>query len=160
MSQLIKKRGNIINQFNKRNIITKSEKFFDAPEKITESVTEQKSEEKSDRSIPNWVKVSEERFNSIKQIINKNKDLGTTINNKRYTLKDANDLVNKIAIKKIGKNNAIKFYNKLVKKAEQISELRSTPSRQQMLEIFSYLEEIFNEPKTDDEQPDTTECLN
>ena len=112
MSELIKKRGDIINQFNKGNIITKSEKFFEAPEKITESVTEEKSEEKSDRSIPNWVKVSEERFNSIKQIINKNKDLGTAINNKRYTLKDANDFVNKIAIKKIGKNSAIKFYNK------------------------------------------------
>ena len=64
---------------------------------ITESVTEQKSKKESDWSIPDWVKVSEEIFNSIKQIINKNKDLGTTINNKRYTLINANDLVNKIA---------------------------------------------------------------
>ena len=62
--------------------------------------TEEKSEEESDQSIPNWVKVSEERFNSTKQIINKNKDLGTTINIKRYTLNDVNDLVNKIAKKK------------------------------------------------------------
>ena len=89
---MIKKTGDIINQFNKENIITISEKFFEAPEKITESITEEISEEKSDWSIPNWVKVSEERFNSTKQIINKNKDLGKTINNKRYTLKDANDL--------------------------------------------------------------------
>ena len=44
-----------------------------------------------------------------------------------------------------------------MKKVEQISELRSTPPRQQMLEIFNYLEEMFNEPKTDDEQPDTTD---
>ena len=51
--------------------------------------------------MPNWVKVSEKRFNLIKQIIIKNKDLGTTINNRRYTLKDANDLVHKIAKKKI-----------------------------------------------------------
>ena len=82
--------------------------------------------------------MSEERFDSIKQIINENKDLGTTINFKRYTLIDANDLVNKIAKKKIGKNEAINFYNNLVKKAEQISELRSTPPRQKMLEILNY----------------------
>ena len=42
----------------------------------------------------------EERFNLIKQIINENKNLGTTINNKRHTLTDANDLVNNIAKKK------------------------------------------------------------
>ena len=62
-----KKRSDIINQFTKGNIITKSEKFFDVPEKITESVTEEKSKEKSDQSIPIWVKVSEERFNLIKK---------------------------------------------------------------------------------------------
>ena len=45
-------------------------------------------------------KVSEERFNLIEQIINENKDLGTTVNNERCTLNDANDLVNKILKKK------------------------------------------------------------
>ena len=59
------------------------------------------------------------------------------INNKRYTLNDANKLVNKIAEQKIGKNNAIKEYNDLVNKAKQITELRSTPHRQKMLEIFN-----------------------
>ena len=63
--------------------------------------------------------MSETRFNLIKQIINKNKDLGTTINNRRYTLNDANGLVDKIAEKKISKNKAINFYNNdLVKKAK------------------------------------------
>ena len=52
------------------------------------------------------------------------------INNKRYTLNDANKLVNKIAEQKIGKNNAIKEYNDLVNKAEQITELRPTEPRQ------------------------------
>ena len=80
LSELVKKRSDIINQFTKRNIITKSEKFFDAPEKIAESVTEEKSKKEPDQAIPIWVKMSEERFNLIKQIINKNKDLGTTIN--------------------------------------------------------------------------------
>ena len=42
-----------------------------------------------------------------------------------------------------------------MKKVEQISKLRPTQPRQKMLEIFSYLGEISNGPKTDDEQPDT-----
>ena len=145
--------------FNKGIIRSDSDQSDIARQEYEESIaegTKQKSKKKSDQLSPNWVKVSEEKFNLIKQIFNENKSLGTTINNKRYTLNDANDLVNKIAQKKIGKNNAIKFYNKLVEKAKQISELRSTPPRQQMLEIFNYLGEIFNEPKTDDEQPDTT----
>ena len=195
MNELVKKRSDIINQFTKGNINTKSKKLFDAPDQITESVKEQKSKEESDRSIPNCLKVSDKRFNIIKQIINENKDSGTTTNDKRYTLNDANDLVNiiakkskmkkrKIAKKKkkkknlafqkkkekkktkkkkkkrflaFQKNKAINFYNNLMKKVEQISKLRPTQPRQKMLEIFSYLGEISNGPKTDDEQPDTTD---
>ena len=74
--------------------------------------------------------MSEERLNLIKQIIDKIKNLGSTIEGKRYTLTDANDLVTKIAEKKIGKNKANDFHNNLVKKAEKISELRSTLPRQ------------------------------
>ena len=70
------------------------------------------------------------------------------INNKRYTLNDANKLVKKIAEQKIGKNNAIKEYNDFINKAEQIAELRSTEPRQKMLKIFNYLGEIFNGPPT------------
>ena len=44
-----------------------------------------------------------------------------------------------------------------MKKAEQISKLRPTQPRQKMLEIFSYLGEISNGPKTDDEQHDATD---
>ena len=47
------------------------------------------------------------------------KDLVTMIDNKKYTLKDANELVNKIAKQKIGKNNAIKTYNNLVDNAKK-----------------------------------------
>ena len=46
-----------------------------------------------------------------------------------------------------------------MKKAEQISELRSTPSGQKMLGILNYLGEIFNKSKTDDKQP-LQICLN
>ena len=69
--------------------------------------------------------MSKNRFDFIKLKINTNKDLATMIN--KDTLNDANRLVNKIAEQKIGKNNAIKKYNDLVNKAEQIAELRSTP---------------------------------
>ena len=48
------------------------------------------------------------------------------INNKRYSLNDAKELINKIAEQTIGKNNVIKEYNDLVNKAEQITKLRST----------------------------------
>ena len=59
-----------------------------------------------------------DRFDFIKLKINTNKNLATMIDNKKYTLDDANELANKIAEQKIGKNNAIKAYNNLVKKAE------------------------------------------
>ena len=44
-----------------------------------------------------------------------------------------------------------------MKKAKQISELKPTLPRQKMIEIYNYLGGIFNEPKTDDEQLDTTD---
>ena len=119
-----------------------AQKCFHLASKVDKRKSEPK--QKSDRSIPKWVQVSEDRFNFIKLKINEKKDLATMIGNKRYTLNDVNELVNKIAKQKIGKNNAIKAYNNLVDKAKQISNLRSTPHRQKMLEIFNYLGEIFN----------------
>ena len=104
---LLKKRGELIDQFFKNNIISKDEKFYDAPKKSEKSIPE-KSEQKYDQSIPKWVQVSKDRFNFIKLKINMNKDLATMIDNKRYTLNDANELVNKIAEQKIDKNNVIK----------------------------------------------------
>ena len=66
--------------------------------------------------------------------------------------------LNKMPKKKIGKNKAINFFNNdLVKKAEQISKLKSTLPWQQMLEILNYLGEIFNGLKTDDKQLDNTD---
>ena len=117
---LLKKRGELIDQFSKNNIISMGEKFYDAPKKSEESISE-KSEQKSDQSIPKWVQVSKDRFDFIKLKISTNKNLATMIDNKRYTLNDVDELVNKIAEQKIGKNNAIKEYNDLVNKAEQIA---------------------------------------
>ena len=85
--------------FNKGIISRNSDQSDILGHKYEESIAE-KSEKKIDQSIPKWVKMSEERFNLIKQIINENKSLNTTINNKRYTLKDANDLADKTAKKK------------------------------------------------------------
>ena len=90
--------------------------------------------------------MSADRFKFVKLKINRNKDLSTTIDIKRYTLNDANELVNKIKLNKTGKNAVIKAYNNLVNKAEQIIELKSTSHRQKLLEIFNYLGEIFNGP--------------
>ena len=44
----------------------------------------------------------------------------------------------------------------MVKKVEQISKLRSTQPRENILEMFNHLEEIFNGPKTDGKQLDIT----
>ena len=90
------------------NLRKKSLKNCLIRKKYEESIAE-KSEKKIWLISSKLGKVSEERFNLIKQIINENNNLGTTIDNKRYTLKYANDLVNKIAVKKIGKNKAIDF---------------------------------------------------
>ena len=95
-----------VNQFSNKNIISKDEKFYDAPKKSEKDILE-KSEQKSDQSIPKWVQLSEDRFNFIKLKINKNKKRSTTIDKKIYTLNDVKELVNKRK-KKIGKNNAIK----------------------------------------------------
>ena len=104
---LLIKRGELINQFSKNNMMSKNEKFYDTPEKGEESISE-KLEQKSDQSIPKWVQVSKDRFDFINLKINANKSLATMIDNKRYTLNDANELINKIAKQKIGKNIAIK----------------------------------------------------
>ena len=93
---LLIKRGELLDQFSKTNIISRHEKFYDAPKKGEESTSE-KSEQKSDQSSLKWVQVPKDRFDFIKLKINKNKDLATMIDNKRYTLNDANELVNKIA---------------------------------------------------------------
>ena len=71
---LLKKRGELIEQFSKNNIISKNEKFYDASKKSEESILE-KSEQKSDQSIPKWVQVSKDRFDFTKLKINANKSL-------------------------------------------------------------------------------------
>ena len=96
------KRGELIKQFSKNNTISKNAKFYDAPKESEESISE-KSEQKSDQLIPKWVQVSEKRSNSIKFKINMNKSLATTTDKERYTLNDANELINKIAEKRLVK---------------------------------------------------------
>ena len=97
---LLKKRGELINQFSKNNIISKNEKFYDAPKKGEEK-TSDKLEQKSDQSIPKWVQVPKDRFDFIKLKINRKKMIEkknvTMIDNERYSLNDANKLINKTA---------------------------------------------------------------
>ena len=75
------KRGELIEQFSKNNIISMGEKFYDAPKKGEENISE-KFEQKSDQSIPKWVQVPKDRFDFIKLKINTNKNLATMIDNK------------------------------------------------------------------------------
>ena len=70
--------------------------------KVKKSISE-KSEKESDQSISKWVQVTKDIFDFIKLKINENRDVGTIINNKKYTLNDLNKLVNKIAEKKFVK---------------------------------------------------------
>ena len=99
-----------------------AQNFFSVASKVDKGKSEPK--QKSNQLIPKWEQVSEEIFNVINLEINENKDLGTAIDNKGYTLihlNDVNESVNKIAKGKIGKNNASKAYNNLLDKAEQIA---------------------------------------
>ena len=97
---LLKKRNDITNQFTENKIISKNEKFYDAPKKSKESISE-KSEQKFDQSISKWVQVPKDRFDFIKLKINRKKMIEkksvTMIDNERYTLNDANKLINKTA---------------------------------------------------------------
>ena len=67
---LLIKRGELIEQFSKTNIISKNKKYYNVPKKSEESISE-KTEQKSDQSIPKWVQVLEERFDFKKLKINK-----------------------------------------------------------------------------------------
>ena len=99
---LLIKTGELINQFSKNNMMSKNEKFYDTLKKGEESISE-KLEQKSDQSISKWVQVPKGRFDFIKLRINTKKNLATMIDNKRYTINDANELVKKIAEKKLVK---------------------------------------------------------
>ena len=87
---LLIKRGELLDQFTKNNIISRHDKFYDAPKKSEESISE-KSEQKLDQSILKWVQLPKDRFDFMKLKVNKNKDLATMIDNERYTLNDANN---------------------------------------------------------------------
>ena len=83
---LLIKRGELLDQFAKNNIISKDEKFFDEPKNIEKSTPEKSFFERTE--------VSKDKLNSIELKILRNKKLTTTIDKKQYTMSDINDLVN------------------------------------------------------------------
>ena len=99
---LLEKGNDLINQCLKNNIISKDEKFYDAPKKSEENISE-KIKQESDQSIPKWMQVPKDRFDFIKVIVNKNKGLSIMIDSERYTLNDVNELVNKQLKKRLVK---------------------------------------------------------
>ena len=83
VEMLLIKRRELFDQFTKSNIISRGEKIY-----------QRKSEQKSDQLILKWVQVPKDRFDFTKLQINENKDLAAMIDNRRYTINDANELVN------------------------------------------------------------------
>ena len=143
---LLEKRNDITNQFGKNNIISKGEKFFDAPKKI-EKITPEKS-------CFEPIEVSKDKLNRIKLKIFRNKKLTTAIDKTQYTLSDINDLVNKIGSKSISKDEAINIYNYIAEKGKKFAESRQTPNRKKILDITNSLGKIFNELLDTTDMPD------
>ena len=85
---LLKKRGELINQFSKNNIISKNEEFYDVPKNMEERT--------SKKLLFEPIEVSEDMLNSIKLKIFWNKKWSTTTDKKDCTISDKNDLVDKI----------------------------------------------------------------
>ena len=75
------------------------------------------------------MKLSKDKCHSVKLKIRRDKCLGTVIDNRRYMLSDADNLVNKIDSKSISTDDAITIYNYIVEKVNKISELRQRKSR-------------------------------
>ena len=108
---LIKERGEIINQFTKRQYNFKGVRNFLMHLKRLEKVHLKKGE-----SFFELIKVSKDKLDSIKLKISRNKHLSTTIDKERYTLSDVNDLINKKNSKIISGDEVINRYNGIVKK--------------------------------------------
>ena len=137
---LLIKRGELIHQFARNNIISKNEKFYNIPKKIAVRTSE--------KSFLEPIEVSEDMLNSIKLKIFRNKKLTPTIDKKQYTMSDINDLVTKIEEKSISRNEAINIYNVIAKKGKKIAGERQTKNRQTFLDIINSLKKFF------DEEPD------
>ena len=83
------------------------------------------------------------KLDSIKLKILRNRNLIITIDRERYTLRDINDLVNKIANKSINRDEAINVYNDIAGKSKKLIKLRQTKNRQKVLEIINSFKIFF-----------------
>ena len=83
------------------------------------------------------------KLDSIKLKILRNRNLIITIDRERYTLRDINDLVNKIANKSINRDEAINIYNDIAEKSKKLIKLRQTKNGQKVLEIINSFKIFF-----------------
>ena len=83
------------------------------------------------------------KLDSIKLKILRNRNLIITIDRERYTLRDINDLVNKIANKSINRDEAINVYNDIAEKSKKLIKLRQTKNGQKVLEIINSFKIFF-----------------
>ena len=135
---LFEKRGEIIEEFVKSNIISRGEKFSDAPKNIEKSTLK-----KTKKSFLKLIKLPKGKLDSIKLKILRNRNLIITIDRERYTLSDINDLVNKIANKSINRDEAINVYNDIAEKSKKLIKLRQTKNGQKVLEIINSFKIFF-----------------
>ena len=135
---LFEKRGEIIEEFVKSNIISRGEKFSDGPKNIEKSTLK-----KTKKSFLKLIKLPKGKLDSIKLKILRNRNLIITIDRERYTLSDINDLVNKIANKSINRDEAINIYNDIAEKSKKLIKLRQTKNGQKVLEIINSFKIFF-----------------
>ena len=89
------------------------------------------------------IKLPKGKLDSIKLKILRNRNLIITIDRERYTLRDINDLVNKIANKSINRDEAINIYNDIAEKSKKLIKLRQTKNGQKVLEIINSFKIFF-----------------
>ena len=82
--------------------------------------------DKTDQELPPWTKVTKSRFNEIKGVItkaNKNK-LESSIKKRKITLKNAEELLEVLISRKIGRKRATKMYNSVADDANKSGNLK------------------------------------
>ena len=137
-------------------------------------VTEKEDEDETDQELPPWIKVTESRFNKIRDVITRANEikLMTRLGKRNITLKNVEKLLKNVISGKINKKKAKNMYNNIAEDVNKLNKLDPTKSRKKMPPIFKQLEEVSMGSKADekvddeaddekddetDEQPDTTD---
>ena len=145
--------------------VEKEEKEKDK-DKIDEADETDESDDEEE-TIPEWVRVSKDRFDVIRGLINTKAGnrLSNKVDNETITLNNARKMIIDTASGKIDRDEAVDMYKstiprELVRVKDSLS-TRNTETRRKMIDTFMQLREIpfksiTDDETGDDEQPDTT----